>query len=392
MKVFFDHISATPALPEVVGAMSPFFSEHYGNPSSHLTEPGIIAGRALDEARGKVAALMNASPDEIIFTSCGTEGNNLAMKGLARANRRRGNRIIISAIEHYSVMLAAEELRREGFEVAYVPVDRDGMIHPERVKEALTDDTALISIIHASTEIGTIQPIREIAEIASERGIPFHSDGVGSVGVIPVDVKELGVDAMTLAAQSFYGPKGAAALYLRKGLRVVPLTQGGFQELGRRPGTENVPGVVGMGAAAEVAAKEMEKRQGHLLHLRNRLMKGISERLEHFHFTGHTEKRLPGHVSFWVEYAEGESLVLFLNMHGIFTVSGSACSSPDLQASHVLTAIGVPPEFCHGSLTMSLGKDNTEEEVDYVLETLPKVVRRLWEMSPLYADRMKQGG
>ncbi len=391
-QVFLDHVSSTPVLPEVLEAMLPYFRERYGNPSSHLIEPGISVKNAVEEAREKVACLINAGREEIIFTASGTEGNNLAVKGLALAQRGEGNHIVISNIEHFSVMYAAQALAEQGFEVTMVPVDRDGLVDPAGVARAITGRTVLVSVIHASTEIGSIQPIAEIARITRQRGVLLHADGVGTVGTIPVDVGELGVDALSFAGQTFYGPKGAAGLYLRKGVRLSPLMQGGFQETGHRPGTENVPGIVGMGVAAERAVEEMAARTEHLTVLQRRLWTGLEERIRFLHFTGHRERRLPGHVSFWIEFAEGESLVLFLNMRCIFTSSGSACSSPDLKASHVLTAVGVPPEFCHGSLTMSLGIENTEAHVDYVLDVMPQVVQRLWDMSPLYSDKMKEGG
>jgi len=391
-KVFLDHVSSTPTLPEVVEAMLPYFAERYGNPSSHLIEPGIVVKSAMEEAREKVARLIGAGPGEIVFTAGGTEGNNLAVKGLALAQREKGDHIVISNIEHFSVLYAAQALEQQGFEVTLVPVAPDGLVDPPAVERAITERTVLVSIVYANTEIGTIQPIAEIGRLAREREVLFHADGVGAVGAIPVNVAELGVDALSFAAQTFYGPKGVGGLYLRKGVRLVPLMQGGFQEVGRRPGTENVPGIVGMGVAAERAREEMGARAEHLTGLQRRLWAGLEERIQFLHFTGHPRRRLPGHVSFWIEFAEGESLVLFLNMHGIFAASGSACSSPDLQPSHVLTAVGVPPEFCHGSLTMSMGIGNTQGDVDYVLDVMPQVVQRLWDMSPLYADRMKQGG
>ena len=389
-KVYMDHMSTTPTDPRVVEEMLPFFTENFGNPSSHLHSYGLRAKKAVDEARAKVADLINAKPEEIIFTFTGSESNNLALRGLALANRDKGKHIIISEVEHYSVLYTARELEKDGFRVSYIKVDKDGLINPEDVAKAINKDTFLVSIMHANNEIGVIQPIEEIGKITKEKGIIFHSDAIATAGVIPVDVTELGVDALSLTSHTFYGPKGIAALYVKEGTEIVSIIKGGAQEGGLRPGTDNIPAIVGMGKAAELAKTEMISRIEHLTPLRDKIIKALPDTIKYLHFTGHLTQRLPGHVSFWISFAEGESLVLFLNYKGIAIASGSACSSPDLQASHVLTAIGVPPDVCHGSITVSLGKDNSEEDVDYFLETLPKVIDKCWQMSPLYEDEMKK--
>lgn len=396
-RIFFDHASTTPLDEQVLKAMLPYLKEEFGNPSSHLHDFGQAPDKALDKARQQVADLINAQPYEIIFTSGGTEANNLAVKGLALANESKGKQILVSEIEHYSTMFSAQFLERWGFEVKYIPVDKNGLVDPDDVKRAITPETTLVCIMHANNEIGTIQNIAQISSITREKGVLLHSDCVASAGIIPVDVEELGMDSLSFTAQQFYGPKGSGALYLRKGIDIVAQMQGGQQEMGRRSGTENVPGIVGLGEAAELAKAELQQRMEHLIPLRDRLLNGLKERIDYFNITGHPTQRLPGHVSFWVEFVEGESLLLFLNMDGIASASGSACSSNlkgkdeyDLAASHVLTAIGVPPEICHGSIAFTMGRDNTQEEVDYALEVMPKIVNRLRQMSPLYADKLKQ--
>lgn len=389
-KVYMDHISTTPTDPRVVEEMLPFFTENFGNPSSHLHSYGLKAKKAVDEARAKVADLINAKPEEIIFTFTGSEANNLALRGLALANKGRGKHIIISEIEHYSILYTARELEKEGFRVSYLKVDKDGLVDPDDVASVINEDTFLVSIMHANNEIGVIEPIQEIGKITKEKNIIFHTDAIATAGVIPVDVTKLGVDSLSLTSHTFYGPKGIAALYVKDGTDIVSIMKGGAQEGGLRPGTDNIPAIVGMGKAAELAKTEMTSRIKHLIPLRDKIINELPNRIKYYHFTGHLTKRLPGHVSFWISFAEGETLVLFLNYNGIAIASGSACSSPDLQASHVLTAIGVPPDVCHGSITVSLGRDNTEEDVDYFLDTLPKVIDRCWQMSPLYEDELKK--
>jgi len=349
---------------------------------------------AVDEAREKVAGLIGAEAEEIIFTSGGTESNNFAVKGIALAQQAKGKHVVVSAIEHFSVLHSAKTLEKWGFEVTEVPVDKYGAVNPEDVKKAIRKDTVLVSIMHANGEIGTIEPIKEIAQITKELKIPFHTDAVASAGTIPVDVKELGVDALSLAGSMFYGPKGAGALWVRKGVRIMPLLDGGIQEGGRRGGTENVPGIVGLGKAAEIAKTQMQKRLDTLTPLRDRLLKELPERVEHMITTGDLHNRLPGHASFCVEFIEGEAMLMLLNSRGIAVSSGSACTSRALKASHVLIALGLSHEIAQGSVLFTLNPDNTSEDIDYVLEAMPPVVTRLRQMSPLYAKFIKtaQGG
>lgn len=398
-RIFFDHISTTPLDPRVFAAMQPYFLEWYGNPSSHIHDQGQTALKAIDAARAEVAALIGAKPGEIVFTSGATESNNLAVKGAAAAHERKGRHVVVSEVEHFSVLNALLPLRNRGFEVTAVKVDGDGAVDPGDVRRAIRPDTILVSVIHANAEIGSLEPVEEVGRIARERGVLFHTDATASAGHVPLDVDRAGADLVTLSAHNFYGPKGAGALYVRDGVRIDSLLDGGFQEMGLRAGTENVPGIVGMGAAAAIAAREMGEWEVRLRRLERRLREGISSSVPHLHFTGHPTHRLPGHVSFWVEFAEGESLLLFLNVHGVMAASGSACSSnlkgrdeEDLVASHVLRAIGVPSDICTGSITFSMGKGNTEQEVDEVLSVLPGIVRRLWEMSPTYLDYQKKTG
>jgi cysteine desulfurase len=389
-KVYLDNASTTPLLPEVREAMLPFLGESFGNPSS-LHDWGDAAREALDEARGKVAALINADHEEIIFTSCGTESNNTAVKGIALAQQAKGKHVVVSAIEHFSVLNAAQTLEKWGFEVTQVPVDKYGLVDPEAIRKSIRKDTVLVSVMHANGEIGTIEPIREIAKITRERKIPFHTDAVATAGTIPVDVGELGVDALSLAGNQFYGPKGVGALWIRKGVRLMPLLDGGIQEGGRRGGTENVPGIAGLGKAAEIAAASMASRIKQLTPLRDQLLKGLPGKIDHVVVTGHPQNRLPGHASFCVEFIEGESMLMLLNSQGIAVSSGSACTSRALKASHVLIALGLPHEIAQGSILATLGLDTTKEDIDYVLETMPPIVDRLRQMSPLYAKFVKSG-
>ncbi|HWR97524.1 MAG TPA: aminotransferase class V-fold PLP-dependent enzyme [Candidatus Methanoperedens sp.] len=392
--IYFDHASTTRPDPRVLAEMLPYLGEEYGNPSSHYYGLGQRAARAVDEARARVAALIGAQPDEIIFTSGGTEANNLAVKGLLAEAPRGKDHVVTSNIEHYSVLNALRALQGRGVSVTYLPVDGAGLLDPERVRAAITERTALVAVMHANSEIGVVQDIPAIAAVAAARGVPCFSDGVAAVGTVPVDVGALGVSALSLAAHQFYGPKGVGALYLRAGTKLGRLFDGGLQERGYRCGTENVPGIAGLGRAAAIAREEIAAWNTRLVPLRERLRAGLGERIEFMNFTGHAGRRLPGHVSFWIEYVEGESLLLWLAMSGVCAASGSACSSnikgedeEDLSSSHVLTAIGVPPEICHGSICFSLGRESTEEEVDFVLGIMPGIVQRLWAMSPLYAER-----
>jgi cysteine desulfurase len=389
-KVYMDNAAAMPLHPEAREAMLPFLGESFGNPSS-LHEWGDAAREAVEEARAHVAHLIGADPEEIYFTSGGTESNNFALKGIAMAQQAKGKHIIVSAIEHFSVLNSAATLAKMGFEITEIPVDKYGVVNPEDVKKAIRKDTILVSIMHANGEIGTIEPIKKIADITRELKIAFHTDAVATTGTIPVNVKDLGVDALSLAANSFYGPKGSGALWVRKGVRIMPLLDGGVQEGGRRGGTENVTGIVGMGKAAEIAAEKMQSRISHFTPLRDRLLAGLPAKIGHVIVTGHPQNRLPGHASFCVEFIEGEAMLMLLSSKGIAVSSGSACTSKALKASHVLLALGLDHALAQGSLLATLGLDSTVEDVDYVLETFPPIVDRLRQMSPLYDKYVKTG-
>jgi len=382
-KVYLDHSATTPVHPEVVEVINEYLTDVWGNPSS-VHSFGREAKKGLEEAREKVAALMGADPREIVFTSGGTEADNTAVIGSAYANEKKGKHIITSQIEHHAVLDAFKYLEKHGFDVTYLPVDEEGLVSVEDVRRAIRDDTTFISIMHVNNEIGTIQPIEEIGAIAREKGVIFHVDAVQSYGKIPVDVNKLNVDLLTASSHKIYGPKGSGCLYIRKGVRIPPYTLGGGQERKRRPGTENMPGIVGFGKAAEIAAGELEGEMERLAALRDKLIKGIEERIPDIRVNGHRTKRLPGSVNISFRYVEGESLLLSLDMKGIAASSGSACTSGSLDPSHVLLAIGLPHEIAHGSLRMTLGRSNSEEDIDYVLEALPEIVERLRAMSPLY--------
>ena len=388
-KTYLDNAATTPLLPEVLEAMLPYLKDVYGNPQS-IHNWGDGAREAVEDARGLVSALIGARAEEIIFTSSGTESNNFAIKGLATAQQSKGKHIVISSIEHFSVMHSARTLEKAGFEITPVPVDKYGLVDPKEVARSIRKDTILVSIMHANAEVGTIQPIGEIARLVKEAGAIFHTDAVATAGTIPVDVNKMGIDALSLAGNQFYGPKGVGALWLKKGTRIIPLLDGGVQEGGRRASTENVPGIVGLGKAAELAKAEMNSRMARLSALRDGLIKGIPSKIQHATVTGHPTQRLPGNASFSIEFIEGESMLMLLNQQGIAASSGSACTSRALKASHVLTAMGIPPELSHGSLLFSFGLGNTEEDVDHVLAALPPIVERLRKMSPLYDKFLKQ--
>jgi len=387
-KVYLDNAATTPLLPEVREAMMPYLEGIFGNPSS-LHDWGDGAREATEIARAQVAGLIGANADEIIFTGSGTEANNLAVKGLALAQQAKGKHVVVSAIEHFSVLHSARTLEKWGFEVSEVAVDKYGVVDPEDVRRSLRKDTVLVSIMQANGEVGTIEPIPEIAKITRERGISFHTDAVATAGTIPLNVGELGVDVLSLAGNQFYGPKGVGALWVRKGVRLMPILDGGIQEGGRRAGTENVPAIVGLGKAAELAKTDMAGRIKQLTPLRDRLLKELPGKIEHVVVTGHEQNRLPGHASFCVEFIEGESMLMMLNSQGIAVSSGSACTSRALKASHVLIAMGISHELAQGSILFTLGIDNTAEDMDYVLETMPPIVDRLRQMSPLYSKFTK---
>lgn len=391
MKVYLDNAATTPVLPEVLEAMLPYFRDAYGNPQS-LHEWGDGPREAIEEARTQVAALIGARSEEIIFTGSGSEANNLALKGLAQAGQSKGKHLVVSAIEHHSVLHSAKTLEKWGFEVTLIPVDGHGLVDPEDIARALRDDTTLVSVMHANAEVGTIEPITDIAKVVKRTGALFHIDAVATAGTIPVDVGELGVDALSLAASQFYGPKGAAALWLKKGTRVIPYIDGGVQEGGKRAGTENVPAIVGMGNAAELAQRDLQSRMAHLTALRDRLVDGVRSKVDQAILTGHPTRRLPGNASFCIEFIEGEAMLMLLSSKGIAAASGSSCTSRALKASHVLTAMGITAEIAQGSLVFTLGVNNSDEDVDYVLESLPPIVDRLRQMSPLYSKFIKERG
>ena len=384
-KVYFDHAATTPVHPKVLEAMLPYLQEQFGNPLS-LHSFGEDPREAVEEARAEVADLIAARSDEIYFAASGSEANNMAVKGIALMNRQKGQHVVVSAIEHQSVLNATQTLEKLGFEVTQVPVDQHGLVDPDDVVAAIRDDTILVSVMHANSEIGTIEPVAEIARAVKgkRKGIIFHTDAVATVGTLPVDVKELGVELLSLAGNQFYGPKGAAALFIKKGTRLMPLIDGGIQERGRRAGTENVPAIVGLGVAAELAKEGLAERAERLVPWRDRLIERLASEMDKVYLTGHPTMRLPGHVSVCVEFIEGESMLLMLNMQGVAASSGSTCTSRALKASHVLTAIGVETALAQGSLVFTLGESNTIEDVDYVAEVLPPIVERLRQMSPLY--------
>ncbi|MFS8501526.1 MAG: cysteine desulfurase NifS [Caldicoprobacter sp.] len=385
-RIYMDHAATTYTKQEVLEEMMPYFKEVYGNPSS-VHSFGREARKAVDLARERTAAALNASPEEIYFTAGGTESDNWAIKGVALANKDRGNHIITTSIEHHAVLHTCQYLEKMGFEVTYLPVDSYGLVDPEQVKEAITDKTILISVMFANNEIGTIEPIKEIGQIARERGIYFHTDAVQAVGQVPIDVKDMNIDLLSLSAHKFYGPKGVGALYIRKGVKLHPFMHGGAQERNRRAGTENVPGIVGLGKAIELATSNLEETSKRLTAMRDRLISGVLNNIEYVRLNGHPTKRLPCNANFSFEFIEGESLLLSLDMKGIAASSGSACTSGSLDPSHVLLAIGLPHEIAHGSLRLTLGDDNTDEDIDYVLEVLPGIVNRLREMSPLFVQQ-----
>lgn len=381
-RIYLDNAATTAVAPEVLEAMLPYFTEVYGNPSSiHAT--GRTAHKAVDQARRQVAAAIGAQPQEIYFTAGGSESDNWAIKGTALAQQRKGNHIITSAIEHHAVLHTCAWLEKHGFEVTYLPVDEFGRVNPEDVEKAITDKTILISIMTANNEIGTIQPIREIGAIARAHKILFHTDAVQAVGAIPVNVDEMNVDMLSMSGHKFHGPKGIGALYIRKGVRIDTLIHGGAQERGLRAGTENLPGIVGIGRAIELATANLDENARRITALRDKLMDGILERIPDARINGHRTQRLPNNCNVSIRYIEGEAMLLRLDLAGIAASSGSACTSGSLDPSHVLLAIGLPHEIAHGSLRLTLGADTTEKDIDAVLDTLPGIVSDLRAMSVL---------
>jgi cysteine desulfurase len=381
-RIYLDYAATTPTHPEVVKAMLPYFTEEFGNPSS-LYSYGQEAKGAIEEARTKVANLVGARDEEIVFTSGGTEADNFAIKGVAFANESRGNHIITSSIEHHAVIETCQFLGRRGFKVTYLPVDEYGLVTPDDVRRAITNKTILVSVMQANNEVGAIQPISEIGRLTREAGVYFHTDAVQAVGHIPIDVNKLGVDLLSISAHKLYGPKGVGALYIKKGTKLVPFMHGGGQERGRRASTENVPAIVGFGKAVELARQDMSQEAERLSYLRDRLITGLRERIDHIRLNGHPVMRLPNNINISVDYVEGESMLLNLDLAGICVSTSSACSSSSLEPSHVLMALGLSPEQARGSLRFSLGKWTTENEIGRVLDVLPPIVAKLRAMSPL---------
>jgi len=384
-RIYMDNAATTATRPEVLEAMMPYFTQFYGNPSS-IHSFGRDARRALENARKQVAAALNCEPREVYFTAGGSESDNWAIR--CALQNRKGKHIITSAIEHHAVLHTCEYMEKQGYEVTYLPVDEYGIVSVEEVRKAIRPDTALITIMAANNEIGTIQPIAEIGKIAKEAGILFHTDAVQAIGAIPVDVKEWNVDMLSLSGHKFHAPKGVGALYIRKGIRISNLIYGGAQERGLRAGTENLPGIVGLGKAIELAVAELPSFAERMTALRDKLIDGILNSIPDVQLNGHRTQRLPGNVNVSVRYVEGEALLMRLDLAGIAASSGSACTSGSLDPSHVLLAIGLPHEIAHGSLRLSLGSETTEEDVDYVIETLPNIVNTLRAMSPLNAENL----
>lgn len=388
-RVYLDHIAATPLDPQVLQAMLPYLGEKYGNPQS-LHSIGQEALQAVEEARSQVAGLIGADESEIFFTASGSEANNFAIKGIALARREKGSHIVLSAIEHQSVLHSAKFLEKLGFSSTLVPADKHGLVDPENVKKAIKKETILVSVMLANSEVGTVEPLAEIAGVCRSLGVPLHTDAVAAVGNIPVEIKDLGVDALSLAADQFYGPKGSGALFIKKGTRILPLIDGGIQEGGRRAGTENVAGIVGLGKTAQIAKAKLPERMEKMKPLRDRLIDLLPQRVEHVVLTGHREKRLPHHASFCVEFIEGEAMLLNLDMKGIAASSGSACTSRALKASHVLLAMGIDHALAQGSLVFSLIENTAAEDIDYLLSVFPPIIERLRKMSPLYTKFLEE--
>lgn len=382
-KVYLDNAATTALSPRVLEAMLPYFTQHYGNPSS-VHAFGREAKQGLDKARDQVAKALHCEPSEVIFTGCGTESDNTVLLGVAQRYGNKGKHIITTNVEHHAILHTCEYLEKQGYEVTYLPVDQDGLVTAEQVAAAIRPDTILVSIMFANNEVGTIMPIQEIGAVCKEKGVLFHTDAVQAVGHIPVDVQAMHIDMLSLSAHKFHGPKGVGALYCRKGIRLPSYIMGGAQEKGRRAGTENVAGIVGLGAAIELATEQLEENRAKMTALRDRLMTGIQARISEVKLNGHPTNRLPNNVNFSFKYIEGESILLMLDMNGIAASSGSACTSGSLDPSHVLLALGLPHEIAHGSVRLTLGDQTTEEDIDYTIDVLEKTVARLRAMSPLY--------
>jgi cysteine desulfurase len=385
-RIYLDYAATTPTHPDVVKAMLPYFTEKFGNPSA-IYACAQETKAAIEDARSKVARLLGARDEEIVFTSGGTEANNFAIKGTAYANKRKGNHIITNVIEHHAVLETCHFLEKMGYQLTILPVDSYGMVSPDDVRNAITPKTILITIMMANNEIGTIQPIAEISKIAREAGVYLHTDAVQTACHLPINVDELGVDMLSMSAHKFYGPKGVGALYIRKGTRLVSFMHGGGQERNRRASTENVPGIVGMGKAVELAMDEMDTEATRITRLRDKLIKGLFDRIDPLRLNGHPQKRLPNNVNISIAFVEGEAICLNLDVKGICASTGSACSSGSLEPSHVMLALKLPPEEMRSSIRFSLGKWTTDEEIEYVLDVLPRIVNKLRAMSPLLKTR-----
>lgn len=387
-RIYLDHAATTPVKQEVLDAMMPYFTQNFGNPSS-VYQVAQINKKAVDEAREKVASLLGAHPNEIFFTAGGSESDNWAIKGIVEANKSKGNHIITSKIEHHAVLHTCEYLEKQGYEVTYLNVNENGQIDLDELKAAIKDTTILITIMYANNEVGSIMPIKEIGQIAKEHGVAFHTDAVQAIGQVKINVKDENIDALSMSGHKIYGPKGVGVLYIRRGLKITNLIHGGAQERGRRAGTENVPGIVGLAKAMELAYTDFEEKNARIKGLRDKLMNGILNTVPYCKLNGDPVNRLSNNVNIGFEFVEGESLLLLLDMNGVAASSGSACTSGSLDPSHVLLALGLPHEKAHGSLRMTLGEKTTEEEIDYVLEKLPAIVQRMRDMSPLYEDFIK---
>lgn len=385
-KVYLDNAATTALSPRVLEAMLLYFTQYYGNPSS-VHAFGREAKQGLDKARDQVAKALHCEPSEVIFTGCGTESDNTVLLGVAQRYGNKGKHIITTNVEHHAILHTCEYLEKQGYEVTYLPVDQDGLVTAEQVAAAIRPDTILVSIMFANNEVGTIMPIQEIGAVCKEKGVLFHTDAVQAVGHIPVDVQTMHIDMLSLSAHKFHGPKGVGALYCRKGIRLPSYIMGGAQEKGRRAGTENVAGIVGLGAAIQLATEQLKENRAKMTALRDRLMAGIQERIPEVKLNGHPTKRLPNNVNFSFKYIEGESILLMLDMNGIAASSGSACTSGSLDPSHVLLALGLPHEIAHGSVRLTLGDETTAEDIDYTIDVLEKTVTRLRAMSPLYKGK-----
>ena len=388
MRIYMDNAATTRVTEPVFEAMKPYLCEIYGNPSS-VHAFGREALTALDRARAQVAGALGASPAEIYFTGCGTESDNWAIRGAAYARKRRGNHIITTQIEHHAVLHTCQQLEKEGFEVTYLPVDEYGLVHPEELEKALRPETTIVSIMFANNEIGTIEPIAELCKIAKAHGALFHTDAVQAVGHVPIDVKALDVDMLSLSGHKLHAPKGVGALYIRNGVRIQRFMEGGAQERTQRAGTENMASIVALGAAIELAVGKLDENVAKIAAMRDRLIERILGEIPYARLNGHPEKRLPGNVNVCFRFIEGEALLLSLDLKGVAGSSGSACTSGSLDPSHVLLAIGLPHEIAHGSLRLTLSEENTMEEVDYAVDALKEIVQRLRAMSPLYDEFLK---